>query len=381
MARTAKNIRGPDHPLTKRPRIQTPAFTLICPPLHSPHQPVAAGRRAGNWFLRNGLRVTKKKHRKPALRRICAPLLGLGLTLPAAFLTLPAAAQEARGPESRPSITPELKGRIVEDVRVIGNTTVSYTVIRNLVRTQVGDRFDPATAEDDYQRIFDLKKYANVNARVEPTRTGGVIVVYEVTEQKLIKSVAFQGNREITADTIKNAIDIKEGQAVDSFRISLARQSILNLYRDQNFPMAHVEVLNDILSQRGELVFEIVEGPKVRVRNIDFVGVHSFTKGKLNDQIKTGTYFFIFSPGKYDAEQVDDDVASIRRFYESKGFFDVRVDRKLIYSPDNSEMEIDFVIDEGRRYTINKIQFVGNSQIKEGDLRLEAVQASAGHDL
>ena len=37
---------------------------------------------------------------------------------------------------------------------------------------------------------------------------------------------------------------------------------------------------------------------------------------------------------------------AIRKFYEGKGFFDVRVDRKLIYSPDNSELEIDFVIDE-----------------------------------
>jgi outer membrane protein insertion porin family len=254
-------------------------------------------------------------------------------------------------------------------VRIIGNTTVSYTIIRNLIRTQIGEAFDPATAEDDYQRIFDLKKFKNVNARVEPTKTGGVIVVFEVTEQLLLKSVSFRGNRDISTDTIKAAIDIKEGQANDTFRISLARQSILNLYRDQNFPMAQVQVLSEPLSQRGDLIFDIVEGPKVRIRNIDFIGVHSFTKGKINDQIKTGTYFFIFSAGKYDPDQVDDDVAAIRRFYEGKGFFDVRVDRKLIYSPDNSEMEIDFVIDEGRRYTINKVLFVGNTRINDADLR------------
>ena len=39
----------------------------------------------------------------------------------------------------------------------------------------------------------------------------------------------------------------------------------------------------------------------------------------------------------------------------------MRVDRKLIYSPDVSEMEIDFVIEEGRRYTINRIGFAGNA--------------------
>lgn len=281
-------------------------------------------------------------------------------------------AQQINRPVSRPSPTPDLKGLIVEDVRILGNTTVSYDLIRRKIRTQVGDHFEPATVQDDYQRVFDLKKFANVEARVEPTRTGGVIVVFVVTEQNLIKSVAFRGNRRIATDALKPTIEVKEGQAIDTFRISLARQAILNQYRDQNFPMAHVEVPSEPLSQHGELIFDIVEGPMVRVRNIDFIGVHSFSKGffgKLSDQVKSGTYFFIFNSGKFDPTQVDEDVASIRRFYESQGFFDVRVDRKLIYSPDNSEMEIDFIIEEGTRYRINNIKFEGNSRVGDAAFR------------
>lgn len=265
--------------------------------------------------------------------------------------------------------TPELKGHPVEAVRIVGNTTVSFNIIRNLIRTAVGDKFDPASVQDDYQRIFDLKKFANVEARVEPTKTGGVIVVYEVTEQKLIKSITFHGNRAITTEALKNAIDIKVGQAIDSFRVSLARQAIVNQYRDQNFPEAHIEVPSQPLSLRGELIFDIVEGPQLRVRNITFQGNHAFDIGKLKEQVKSSTYLFIFSPGKYDPEQADDDVASLRRFYQGKGFFDVRVDRKLIYSPDMSEMEIDFVIDEGPRYVVNRITFEGNSRVGEAKLR------------
>ena len=149
-------------------------------------------------------------------------MLGLGLALPPAVL---AQQPPATGPASRAAATPELKGRKVEDVRVLGNTTVSLTIIRNLIRTQTGDAFDPATVQDDYQRIFNLRKFANVEARVEPTVTGGVIVIFQVTEQKLIKSVSFRGNRAISTETLKNdkdnPIDIKEGQAIDTFRLSL----------------------------------------------------------------------------------------------------------------------------------------------------------------
>src|SRR5206468_7817164 len=55
-----------------------------------------------------------------------------------------------------------LAGRTVEDVRILGNTQVSTAVILNLVRTRPGDKFDPQTTQEDYQRIFGLRKFSNV---------------------------------------------------------------------------------------------------------------------------------------------------------------------------------------------------------------------------
>ena len=59
---------------------------------------------------------------------------------------------------------------------------------------------------------------------------------------------------------------------------------------------------------------------------------------------------------------VDDDVAAVRKFYENKGFFDARVGRKLIWSPDMSELQINFVVDEGVRYNVDRVTFKGNAQ-------------------
>lgn len=306
------------------------------------------------------------KVRKPASRKLWTPLLGLALI--GSFAVLARAQAPQTQPVILPGATPELAGRIVEDIHIFGNTSVSNTLIRNLVRTQIGDKFDPITVQQDYQRIYDLKKFANVEATVEPTRSGGVIVSFIVTEQKLITKITFRGNRAINSKDLSNDVDLKEGQAIDNFRISLARQIIANKYRDQNFPFAHVEVPSEPLSQRGELIFDITEGPKVTIRMVDFKGALTITKDHLRDQIKTATWFPIFSAGKYDAQQVDEDVASLQRYYEDRGYFDARVGRKLIFSPDQSELEIDFLIDEGRRYTVNKVSFVGNKSLTEAQL-------------
>jgi len=73
--------------------------------------------------------------------------------------------------------------------------------------------------------------------------------------------------------------------------------------------------------------------------------------------------------GTYDPDQIDDDVASLRKWYEDHGFFDVRVGRKTSWSTDQTEVMVTFLIEEGPRYKIDKVQFKGNSTVSEAELR------------
>src|SRR5262249_25738355 len=70
-----------------------------------------------------------------------------------------------------------------------------------------------------------------------------------------------------------------------------------------------------------------------------------------------------------DPDQVDADVAAVRRYYEVHGFFDARVRRRVLVSPDQSEYEIDFLIEEGPRYVINRVLFEGNVKLPADALR------------
>ncbi|CAN5643274.1 outer membrane protein assembly factor BamA [soil metagenome] len=340
-------------------------------------------------------------------RRIGVGVITAGLTLPASAVraqqTRPPNSSAGAQPSSRPGSPPgsprssptgsprpaspdapavanrpreisgsgSLTGRTIEDVRIVGNTEVSTAIILNLVRTRVGEKFDPATAQEDYQRIYGLRKFSNVEAKVEPTATGGVIVIFTVSEQKQIGEIIIQGNANIDEFTVRQAIDVKPGEAIDRFRISLSKQAIENLYKDKNYPFAHVNIDQDRLARTGQLVFNVVEGPNVRVRKVEFIGNNSFSTDRLKDQIQTRHWIFIFRPGTYDLNQIDDDVASVRKYYQQKGFFDARVGRKIIFSPDMSEVQVNFVVEEGVRYTVDKITFKGNASVGEAELRRE----------
>lgn len=262
-----------------------------------------------------------------------------------------------------------LTGRNVEQVRVLGNAATSASLILNAVRTREGKPFDPQTVEEDYQRIYNLRKFANVEAKVEPTVTGGVVVVFIVTEQKTISSLAFLGNVSVATPTIRDVVDLREGESIDRFRIALAKQAIERLYRDKNYPFASVDIDEQRLTSSGELVFNIVEGPNVRIRKINFPGNQSFDKEKLVDQIRSRSWIFIFQNGRLDFDQLEDDVAALRRFYEERGFFDVRVGRRVMFSANLTECNVDFVISEGKRYVVDKVTFQGLSAVTEEKLR------------
>jgi len=64
---------------------------------------------------------------------------------------------------------------------------------------------------------------------------------------------------------------------------------------------------------KGNIVFLITQGPNVRVRKVEMIGNTSFSEDKLKDQIKTRHWLWVFRAGTYDAEQIEDDAASIRR--------------------------------------------------------------------
>lgn len=286
--------------------------------------------------------------------------------------------------QTRPSaasvIPGELAGRRIEEVRIVGRnkplSSVLISEISHQIRTREGEKFEPATVEEDYQRIYGLRRFSNVEARVEPTQTG-VIVVFEVTEQNQIREIRFQGNEAVDTEALQNVVNLNVGEAIDSFRISLAKEAIERLYQNKNYPYAQVAINQDELARNGVVVFQVTEGPRVRVRKVRIIGNQSFTDTRIKNKIKTKSWFPFFSAGTLDLDTVEQDLAAIRQFYEDNGFFDVRVGRKLIVSPDQRQVMVDFLIEEGPRYVVESVSFKGNESVPDAELR-ENLKLRAG---
>ena len=74
------------------------------------------------------------------------------------------------------------------------------------------------------------------------------------------------------------------------------------------------------------LVFNIDEGPKIKIDSIDFVGNVAYSSYRLRDIIKTresNLLSFLGGADVYDPDRVEADRDLIRRFYLKNGYADV----------------------------------------------------------
>lgn len=268
-------------------------------------------------------------------------------------------------------------GRPVIEILVAGNERVADSEVLNVIRTQVGEPFNLDVVTEDYQRIYALRRFNRVEALYENT-PAGVRIVFNVEEQPLLDTVTFRGNEAIDEERLRALVEFESGRSFDPILLAFAKGSIEELYRSRNYAFVNVDVIRD--EATGRVIFDIVEGPRVLVRNIDFVGARNFGESRLGKQIGSKVYWplgLLGRNGRYDPRQVDDDVAALKQFYRDRGFFDVRIGRKIIFSPDLTEAQIDFLIDEGRRYVISDIRFEGNERLTDAELKA-ALQLAPG---
>ena len=248
-----------------------------------------------------------------------------------------------------------LADRPISEVRLEGLARTEEQLVRNNLRTAPGQPFDSTGISEDVRTLSRLGQFDTVEADAISNPDGTVTVVYTVREQPLIAAIQVVGNRAISDQDLMKAVPLYAGGPRDDFLLEQAILRIKNLYRDKGFYLAEIEVDESRLRDSGILIIRIVEGPRVRIKEITFVGNDSFPAKELSVEISTKPYIPFFRKGQLEPEKILDDVASLDRFYKDNGFVDVRVDSRVMLAPNNREAKVVFMIAEGRRYRLRRI--------------------------
>jgi len=301
-------------------------------------------------------------------RRVAFALL-VSLVLALLVTSAPA---PARAAEAEPS------GEKIVRIVLRGNVRVTAHRILGQMRLRDGSLYSPAAVDEDLKRIYTLGEFDNVVVRPEKTAEGLVLVV-ELTERPALSKLEFEGNRKFSRKDLEEIVGVKPGALIDRHKIFAAVAGIERKYHEAGYHFVHVVLDEKALESNHAALYAITEGPEVRVKKLEFSGDASIPAAELDKQVTTRPYFWIFSPGTFDEEQLDRDLGALRNYYIEQGFLDVKADRELIFTPDKASLTIRFIVDEGPRYKVRSLSLQGVKRfapsLLEKQMELAAGQA------
>ncbi len=258
----------------------------------------------------------------------------------------------------------------IKKIEVKGNQRISTAAIKSSIRVKEGDPYDPQLVSQDVDAIWSLGFFDNIEVELEEIKDG-LKLIFRVTERAVIDEIKFQGNKKIKTKKLQKQIEIKQGDYLKPYLMKLDEDKIKELYLKKCYPLAEVHAEIKVIDDKNIVVFNISEGPKIRIAKIKFRGNTAFKRRKLLKQMETRQKrfpVFIF-PGRFDKKKFEADVEKVKEFYMNNGWLDVDIGWEITYSDDYNEMYITIHIKEGERYYVEGLQIYGASLFTEDELK------------
>jgi len=289
--------------------------------------------------------------------RRCLRLLAASVALLARAAT--AAAQEPAPPAPVDSIAVE--GAVRNSPRQV----ISYSNLQP---------YQPATyrgIQRAIQSLFSTGQFDDI--RVEQRQAGGKqILVIVVKERPLLQKWTLKGVERVDEGSIKRKISVPEGRPLDRAAVAKSLHAVDSVYRRRGYFAVSVKAVE--LPQENNqvrLVFDVTEGPRVVVSQVQIEGNQAFgDKDVVKGMLTRPEGFWWFRKGEYSEEKVDDDLRnSIPAWYADRGHVDLRIlSDTLVADSAPGKAILRITVDEGEAYKVGRFEMSGNRRFSVEEL-------------
>lgn len=279
-------------------------------------------------------------------------------TAPAPAPAAPAPATQTVAPAQQaaaPSV-PVQQARPIRSLRVEGAQRLEPETVLSYTRLRAGDTFTNETVDQAIKDLLASELLADVE--IGGLETGDLVI--RIRENPVINRVIYEGNKRLKNDKIQKEVKLAPRQIFTRTAVRADVARIIELYRRQGRFAARIEPKMVSLDQnRVDVVFEISEGPKSKVRQINIIGNEVFSDGKLRGEMATKTSSLmnlLSSNTSYDQDRLAYDQQKLRQFYLTEGYADFRVISAVAeLTPDKKDFIITYVVEEGPRYKFGPV--------------------------
>jgi outer membrane protein assembly complex, YaeT protein len=261
------------------------------------------------------------------------------------------------------------EGKIIKAIVVTNNRAISTETILSKIKTKIGDAFSQIMINEDLKRLYATEYFTDVSIDAE-NYEDGLQVTLLVEEKTVVGDIAFKGNKAYTAQRLKQAMKSKPDEMLNMPMLAQDIAEIRSLYIKKGYPGAEVRYELDVDKELNKTKITIIidERKKIKVSKVNIAGNAHLKSANIVKVLGTKPSW-LFNPGIFKEEVLEEDADKIRSLYDDIGYLDVEVAPKLDYNADGTELFVTFNITEGKQYLVGPIVVAGNTVLPEKDIR------------
>jgi outer membrane protein insertion porin family len=273
------------------------------------------------------------------------------------------AAREPPAPAGQPASQIKPEGRVIDRVVFEGLSTVDLAFAQSTARITPGSIWDRNEIAAACARLAATGKFEGSPYAEPREEDGKLVLVFVVHERPYVQQIDFVGNKKFKTSDLLKETELAIGAPISDFTINQAKQEVERKYREAGYYHVTIDVDEQVLREEQRVLFRISEGPRIKVRHINFEGNTAYSARVLRSKIETSTYIWIFRTGAFSDEVAQRDAAALKKYYSDRGYLNARVGYRIEFPDPNNESSLTliFQIEEGLQHIIKSIEFSGDT--------------------
>lgn len=189
-----------------------------------------------------------------------------------------------------------------------------------------------------------------------------------------VSEINYIGLKKSEREAMETKLGLLKGGQVTPNTISRAKFLAKKYFDDKGFNNADIDIMQrDDVSNKNSVILDVIvdKKAKMRVRHIEIVGNKAlsdkkikgslFTKGAFKKIHESGKFGNIFKSKKYTPERWKEDKRNLIKKYNEYGFRDAVILEDSVWNVDDKHVNILVKVDEGTKYYLRNITWVGNT--------------------
>ena len=189
-----------------------------------------------------------------------------------------------------------------------------------------------------------------------------------------VSEINYIGLKKSEREAMETKLGLLKGGQVTPNTISRAKFLAKKYFDDKGFNNADIDIMQrDDVSNKNSVILDVIvdKKAKMRVRHIEIVGNKALsdkkikgtllTKGAFKKIHESGKFGNIFKSKKYTPERWKEDKRNLIKKYNEYGFRDAVILEDSVWNVDDKHVNILVKVDEGTKYYLRNITWVGNT--------------------